>query len=175
MHELEDEGKKWNGKVGGISISLSLNLEKWNPVLVPAACLAIKVPNCTRVPKCPLKAGGGCSFWHGQGVSYVPVPSTSLQRQKGKQEPTALHLHGAGVWPLTLGEFNNVTVRAIHDSPVTVSPETALTLQHLCHLDVSLYVCIHLFNIWKAHIIKIIVFQQIKIAFIIRNNEGERF
>lgn len=104
------------------------------------------------------------------------VPSTSLQRQKeGKQEPTALDLYRAGVSPLTLTEFNNVAINSINVSPVTVFSETAQTLQYLCYLGMSLYVSIHLFYILKAHIIKIIVLQQIKIASIIINNEGERF
>lgn len=96
------------------------------------------------------------------------VPSTSLQRQKEeKHEPLHLtcivlvshHSHR---------EFNNATINSIHVSPVTVITETAIPLLPWISLYVFTFV-----NIRKVHITKIIVLQQIKIAFIIMNS-GEK-
>lgn len=127
--ELEEKGKqiKWEGQTNLIKFVIkSWRVKHW----LGSSCLslAINVPIHTRGSKCPYRTGGGCRFL-GSGWVLCQVSSTSLQRQKeGKQEPTALDLHRAGVSPLTLRQFNYVTINRIHISPVTVFPETAQIL-----------------------------------------------
>lgn len=160
--ELEEEEKiKWKGQSNLTQFfSKSWRLKHW--LGLNCLSLAIKYPSVLDGSKRTFKIREGCTLLNmssGLAMYQVPFsPSPKAERRKTGAYCTRVVQSWSLTIAATLKECNNITVNSIDVLPVVVFSIIAVLCNTSVILDMSLYMGIHLFNIWNAYFTENILF-----------------